>query len=218
MRTWTFILLTLLSLPLFAQDDSRFEVFLRTTTNAAKTGATVYIVHMATSDSLLLTEVGSRPGWYRRDNVEFGNYKVYVNSLLTTTNKFFGTNQIYLTLSGLDPDGNYQIDTGGIEDAAVTWTKLAQAVKDSVSAGGGGGAGSGFDQEITGNSIAVSADSVTYTIASFGYTNAPKVVIVNTSGWGAYVALVTNTQIRIKPYPSGFGDRYEFDLFISTND
>jgi|GEM_PF-3554189 len=80
------------------------------------------------------------------------------------------------------------------------------------------GGGSGFDHEILDQTIAITVDSVSFTIASQGYTNVPDVVIVPTNGWGAYVANVTSTLITVKPFPSGIGERYNFDLFISSND
>lgn len=119
---------------LFAQ-NSRFELFLRSTSNTAVTGATVYVVHMTTGDSLLLSEVSGKNGYYRRDNVEFGNYKIYVNGSLSTTQKFHPTDRIYLTLTNIDPDGNYQIDTQALENGSVTLPKLSSTLQAALTGG-----------------------------------------------------------------------------------
>lgn len=119
MRARMLIFALLMTAALFAQ-NSRFEIFVRNpSTNLGLSGATVYIVHEVTGDSLNLTEVSGKPGLYRRDNVEFGNYKVYVNGALATTGKFHATNRIYLTLTNIDADGDYLIDAGSFEAGAI---------------------------------------------------------------------------------------------------
>jgi len=112
---------------LFSQ-DSRFEVFLRKSDNSAQTGASVYVKNLATDNQYILSEVVGAGGLYRRDDVPLGVYSVYVNGALRTTNRFHGTNQIYLTLNEIDPDGNYKIDTQGYEDSSVTKIKLSTTV------------------------------------------------------------------------------------------
>jgi len=130
-RTWRILsvfvfFIFLIPFSLLSQ-DSRFEVFLRKSDNSPQTGATVYAQNLASSTQYTLSEVVGAPGLYRRDNVPVGVYAVYVNGALKTTNRFHGTNRIYLTLTQIDPDANYQIDTQGLEDQSVTTSKLADS-------------------------------------------------------------------------------------------
>lgn len=148
-RMWqiAFIILILLFFPLsFFGQDSRFEVFLRKSDNSPQTGASVYCQNLASGGTYTLSEVVGGPGLYRKDNVPLGVYAVYVNGALKTTNRFHGTNQIYLTLAQIDPDVNYQIDTQGYEnlsvttpkiaDSSVTMPKLSTAVLNYIGSGG----------------------------------------------------------------------------------
>lgn len=149
---------------LFAQ-NSRFELFLRSTSNTAVTGASVYIVHMTTGDSLLLTEVSGKNGYYRRDDVTFGNYKIYVNGSLSTTQKFHPTDRIYLTLTGIDADGDYLIDSGSFEAGSIEIADLSAATKAYVATGGSFTSDSLRD--MVGDSVsALSVDNVTTAIVS----------------------------------------------------
>lgn len=128
-RTWRIVFafcFFLLPFSLFSQ-DSRFEVFLRKSDNSPQTGATVYVQNLASSTQYTLSEVVGSPGLYRRDNVPLGVYAIYVNGALKTTNRFHGTNRIYLTFSQIDPDANYQIDTQGLEDQSISTAKLADS-------------------------------------------------------------------------------------------
>lgn len=109
----------------FAQEDTRFEVFLRNASGSPVSGAVVYIVHMVTGDSLLVSPVAGKTGLYRRDDVEFGNYKVYVNGALSTTKKYHSTDREYNLIVNIDPDANNQIDTQGVENLAITEAKVA---------------------------------------------------------------------------------------------
>lgn len=135
---FSIFIILILSLSIFLQaqtEDSRFEIFLRDGTNKGVTGASVYIVHMSTGDSLLVSPVVGKTGLYRRNNTAFGKYKVYVNGVLNTSDRFFATNRIYDFIVNVDPDGNHQIDTGGIADSAITSAKLAADVTVGVADG-----------------------------------------------------------------------------------
>jgi len=127
---------------------SRFEKTFRKSDGTLLTGATIYIVNQATSDSLLLTEHPTRTGTYYRDNVPYGHYKVYVNGALITKDYYFAAIRERDFIEAVDPDANNQIDTQGIEDGAVTTAKvqdstllkrdLSQTLIDYINASGGG--------------------------------------------------------------------------------
>ena len=118
------LILLLLFTSIWAQ-NSRFEKVFRKTDGSFLTGATIYIVNQSTGDSLQLTEHSTRTGTYYRDNVKWGLYKIYVNGALVTSNYWHGTDRARLFVEAVDTDGDNKIETIGIEDAAITSSKIA---------------------------------------------------------------------------------------------
>jgi hypothetical protein len=107
------------------------------------------------------------------------------------------------------------VTTAKVLDANVTWAKLAQAVKDSITTGG---SGNGFDNELLNQTVSSDLDSSVIDISSFSYTNPPDVVIANKSGWAAYIKNVTAAAVTVGIPVAGFGDNAVFDLFFVSND
>ena len=81
-----------------------------------------------------------------------------------------------------------------------------------------GGSGSGFDNELLDQIFPSDDNQQAIDISSFGYSSAPKVVVVNKSSWPVYVASVTNTLVIVKPQGIGYGNECKFDLFFTSND
>jgi len=126
MYKWILILLLIiLGTPPMVGQTSRFSRVFEDASGNKTTGATIYIVHQVTGDSLLLTEHATKAGLYQRDNVKYGEYKVYVNSAKIDENIFFGAKRQYSFIEGVDPDGNNKINQGSFEADAIISANIA---------------------------------------------------------------------------------------------
>ena len=128
---------------------SKFIKYFQTVAGAPVTGANIWLVPQANTyptDALQLTEHGTRDGVYYRENVEDGEYKLYIDAAGGSSPSLYeekiwvGENR--LTLIGDRFNSSLELQTAGIEDDAVTSDKLADnavtANKISSAALGGG--------------------------------------------------------------------------------
>jgi hypothetical protein len=127
----------------YAQSD-RFEITPRQgASRTLVTGATVYIVHHVTSDSLLLTEFsGARAGTYYRNAVEYGRYKIYVNGTLAKQNHPFGVDRTYTFIEAVDSDEDNIIEDANtvngsaFVDSTITLAKFTTTAYNYIGSGG----------------------------------------------------------------------------------
>lgn len=126
-KMFLFFLIFIIQFSIFnlSAQNSRFERVFLTSAGALATGKVIYIVNTSTSDSLLLTEVVGKPGYYRKDSVPYGEYKVYIDGSLSTQSIWVGSSRIRSFIEGVDSDGDNKVETAGIENSAVTTAKIA---------------------------------------------------------------------------------------------
>ena len=116
---------------------STFSRFLRAVaTNNPQTDADVWIVPQATApsvngDFLRVTEDPTRLGLYQRDDVEDGEYKIYIyagggssnpinDAVLTDENIWHGDERISTISDHFDAADSYKLKATGIKDDAIT--------------------------------------------------------------------------------------------------
>lgn len=128
---------------LLGQSD-RFEITPRQgASRTLVTGASVYIVHHVTSDSLALTEfTGNRAGTYYRNSVTYGRYKIYVNGTLVKSNHPFGIDRAYEFVEAMDSDGDNvleasnTINASAVVDSTISLAKFTTAAYQYIGSGG----------------------------------------------------------------------------------
>lgn len=217
-RNYFFILIIFLIFNtfLFAQNRDRFEITPRQGADRELVkGATVYIVHVDTGDSLQLTEYsGTRAGTYYRDNVPYGLYKIYVNGTLVRNNYPFGVDRTRTFIEAVDSDGDNKIETAGIEDGAVTANKLATNAVTKTKIANGNINWEKLEATVYSDQIvSINNDYLDIDISALGY-NSPRVILVNKGGWPVYIESVTSNTIRVGLGPAGYGEQAKFDLII----
>ncbi len=104
---------------------SRFQKTFRDSDGDLVQGSSIYIVNQHTSQQYNLTEHPTLPGVYYHTAVPYGHYNIYVDGSLRQENYYFGAVRQRTFIENVDPDGNNQIDTQGIENDAITEIKLA---------------------------------------------------------------------------------------------
>jgi len=89
-------------------------------------GASVWVVHQTTLDSLQLSEYsGEKAGTYYRINMDYGLYRIYINGTLVKSNHPFGVDRTYDFIEAVDSDEDNLIETAGLENDVITNAKLA---------------------------------------------------------------------------------------------
>jgi hypothetical protein len=138
---WFKYFLPVIILPLLVYGQvqrDRFEITPMSGTGSSRapvTGATVYIVHVSTGDSLNLTEYsGTKAGTYYRANVLYGRYNIYVNGSLVKSNHPFGVDRTYEFIEYQDTDYDNKVEQ--IDDGVVGLNNFTAAAYTYIGAEG----------------------------------------------------------------------------------
>lgn len=152
------IFIILFSITLLAQvPTSRFNRYFQYTDGSPLTGVAIELIRQSNTyptGRILLIEHSSRPGYYYKDGIGNGEYKIYVGGNLYEEKVWIGENRLSIIAdkfnSSIEMSGRDLIDTSivstKLKDQAVIWDKLADAVKDSIR-------GAPTGQYLTANSV-----------------------------------------------------------------
>lgn len=158
MKQTIIFLLMVFPVGLFAQvPTSRFNRYFQYQDGSPLTGAAIELVRQNNTyptGAILLIEHPSRPGYYFKDGVGNGEYKIYIGGNLYDEHIWVGENRLSIIAgkfnSSIEMSGRDLIDTSivsdKIKDQAIIWDKLSDAVKDSIR-------GAPAGQYLTANSV-----------------------------------------------------------------
>src|SRR3990167_1482748 len=138
-----FLIILLSTIAAFPQITSKFEKRFLAQTGNPLLGSIINLVPQDgnyPADTLRLTEHQTRKGWYYRDGVPVGEYKIYINGSLYTQNIFHGENVLALIAARFN--STIKLQSTGIGDSALYISHLSpELIAYIQSAGGSGGVG-----------------------------------------------------------------------------
>lgn len=124
---------------------SRFIRYFQTSTGVPLVGAALWLVPQANTyptNALALSQHETRDGMYYRNAVPDGEYKIYISVTgspaegsveMYEQNIWVGENKLSIIGQHFDANDSHRLTTNGIQDAAVTNTKIASYAVTEVS-------------------------------------------------------------------------------------